>query len=381
MKETSVGRASIARLVTLVVAALVAMPTTVLAHDEPVAPHEDEPGQPSPESQAPRERLNVVLNLPDEVRVGEVATIEALVTHADDGDPVEGLTVTFEAPAAWGEELGGPMSLGTAMTDHEGAAVITTDIRAAGDLDVTARVEGAQGFRTASAEASLEVIGQRQMVVEDVGLHIPWLNLWVLAGVIGLVWALFLIAANHLRGISRATVPPSATDAGAEVGRRQFLGRALPIGVQAGILAIGAGLLGLVARSPRTHGNLLAPPETESYRRTPVAFVGRFESMREMPAPLDRSVSFRDEVLPIFMRFGGPHVVQPENSPPPGGLRLDSWKAIMEMGVVVPGEPERSELVEHLLSPGMQMPPSRPPLPDETIQLIVSWIAQGARDD
>jgi len=29
----------------------------------------------------------------------------------------------------------------------------------------------------------------------------------------------------------------------------------------------------------------------------------------------------------------------------------------------------------------MQVPPSAPPLPDEQIQLIVSWIAQGARDD
>jgi len=381
MRGTSGGRASVATLVTLVLAALLAMPTMVLAHDEPVAPHEEERGQPSPEPQGRLERLIVVLNLPDAVRVGEIAAIEALVTHAEDGDPVEGLTVTFEAPAAWGEELGGPMTLGTAMTDQDGAAVITTEIRATGDLDVMARVEGAKGFRTASAEASLEVIGQRQMVVEDVGLHIPWLNLWVLAGVIGLVWALYLVAANHLRMISRPTVPPSATEAGEAVGRRQFLGSALPVGVQAGIAAIGAGLIGLVARSPRTHGNLLAPPETERYRRTPVAFVGRFESMREMPAPLDRPVSFQHEVLPIFMRFGGPHVVQPENSPPPGGLRLDSWAEIMEMGVVVPGEPEQSELVEHLLSPGMQMPPSRPPLPDGTIQLIVSWIAQGAQDN
>jgi hypothetical protein len=50
-------------------------------------------------------------------------------------------------------------------------------------------------------------------------------------------------------------------------------------------------------------------------------------------------------------------------------------------GIVVPGEPEESELIEHLLSPGMQMPPSVPPIPDETIQLIVTWIAQGAKDN
>ncbi len=50
-------------------------------------------------------------------------------------------------------------------------------------------------------------------------------------------------------------------------------------------------------------------------------------------------------------------------------------------GVVVPGKPERSEMIEHLLSPAMQMPPSVPPLPADQIQLIVTWIAQGARDN
>jgi hypothetical protein len=255
------------------------------------------------------------------------------------------------------------------------------EIRAAGDLDVTARVEGAGGFRSASTTASLEVVRQRQLVVEDVGLRIPWLNLWVLAGVIGLVWILYLAAAGHLRAIARQPDQPLGADPTRSMSRRTLLRRSLPVALQTGIAAIGAGLIGIVVRSPRTHGNLLAPPETEAYRRTPVAFVGRFESMREIPTPLDRPVSFREEVLPVFMRFGGPHVVQPEHSPPPGRLRLDSWANLMEAGVVVPGKPEESELVEHLLSPGMQMPPSRPPLPDDTIQLIVTWVAQGAHDN
>ncbi len=101
-----------------------------------------------------------------------------------------------------------------------------------------------------------------------------------------------------------------------------------------------------------------------------------------MPPPLDREVSFSREVLPVFMTHGGPHVVLPESSPPPGGLRLDTYEQVMaKEGVVVPGKPEASELVEHLLSPGMQMPPSVPPLPDDVIQVIVTWISQGAKDN
>jgi hypothetical protein len=367
--------------VALMAAAILASPTVVLAHDEPMGSQDDAAVMPAPGSQVQLERLRVVLDLPDQAPLGETATIRAVVTHREDGDPVEGLMVTFEAPAAWGEGLAGPMVLGTATTDHDGTAVIAIEIRAAGDLEVTALVDGALGFRPASTTASLEVVRQRQLVVERVGLRIPWLNLWVLAGVIGLVWLLYLAAANHLRAIARPPDQPLGTSPTQAMSRRKFLGRSIPLGVQAGIAAVGAGLIGIVVRSPRTHGNLLAPPETEAYRRTPVAFVGRFGSMREMPTPLDRPVSFEDEVLPIFMRFGGPHVVQPEHSPAPGRLQLDSWAHLMEAGVVVPGEPEASELVEHLLSPGMQMPPSRPPLPEETIRLIVTWIAQGAHDN
>ena len=61
---------------------------------------------------------------------------------------------------------------------------------------------------------------------------------------------------------------------------------------------------------------------------------------------------------------------------------LDSYEHLMaKEGVVVAGDPEASELMEHLLSPGMQMPPSVPPLPDEVIQVIVTWIAQGAKNN
>lgn len=61
---------------------------------------------------------------------------------------------------------------------------------------------------------------------------------------------------------------------------------------------------------------------------------------------------------------------------------LDSYEHVLgKEGVIVPGHPEESEMIEHLLSPGMQMPSSVPPPPDDQIQLIVAWIAQGAKDD
>lgn len=48
---------------------------------------------------------------------------------------------------------------------------------------------------------------------------------------------------------------------------------------------------------------------------------------------------------------------------------------------MVPGDPEESMLVVNvLLERAMSMPPAGDPLPDEEIQVIASWIAQGPKD-
>ena len=77
---------------------------------------------------------------------------------------------------------------------------------------------------------------------------------------------------------------------------------------------------------------------------------------------LERPVSFSEEVLPILLLKGGPHSAPPRNQGPPHGILLDSYEHIMRMeGLVVPGKPEESDLV--------------------AIQLIASWVAQGAEDN
>ncbi len=97
---------------------------------------------------------------------------------------------------------------------------------------------------------------------------------------------------------------------------------------------------------------------------------------------LDREVSFAGEVLPIFRRRAGPHAHQPQHSPPPKGVRLDAYEHVVAReGLVVPGKPEESELVRVLVDDAMRMPPSLPPLPEDEIRVIVSWIAQGAKDN
>ncbi len=322
--------------------------------------------------------LKVVL--PDRVRLGATVTIRASLTDAD-GHPISGATIYFERPAYWGDEVNGHMLIGSAVTDRMGMATITEQLREAGGSDVDALFAGNSTYRETEASASYTVTGDRQLFRSHAGIRIRWLNLWVLGGVIALVWVLYFVVGLRILEILRGE-PAAALEVHGTTSRRQFLARALPYGAQAGIGLIGGSLLAIVARSPRTHGNLMSPPDTMNYQRSPVARIGKPMPMREMPMPLDRTVSFSGEVLPIFQRHGGPHVVAPRNSPPPGNLRLDTYEGVMaKEGVVVPGKPEESELIAHLLAVGMQMPPSVPPLPDAQVQLIATWIAQGARDN
>ncbi len=371
--------------------ALALVPQSALAHghmnEQPPEAHVQEPGTGMNGGMGgggghPMTTSLEVL-LPKEAELGSTFTARAVLTD-EQGNPIAGMTIVFEADAVWGDELQGHMVIGTAVTNRHGVATLTTQPRTSGTYEVAAYFPGDGRYGAVMEEADLQVHGDSQLYSPSAGIRLPWLNLWVLAGVIALVWSMYFLVGLRVVAIARPARPNPGAIEGVARGttRRQFLARALPLGAQAGIAAVGAGLVAVVARSPRTHGNLMAPPSTAGYQRTPMAHVGQMMEMREMPKPLDRTVSFQDEILPIFLANGGPHVVAPENSPPPGGLRLDSYEGVMaKEGVVVPGKPEESELIDHVLSVGMQMPPSVPPLPDEQIRLIVSWIAQGARNN
>lgn len=326
--------------------------------------------------------VSIMIEVPPTGQLGGTITATATLTDAD-GMAIAGAMVVFETDAVWGAEFQGHMAIGSAETNDAGVASITYQLRTSGDVEVAAAFAGDHDHLPAEEETSLKVAGDQQLYSPSVGLRIPWLNLWVLAAVIMLVWSVYLAVGRRVIRIFRlGRVVAASAGTGRSSTRREFLRGLLPLGTEAAIATFGLGLVTVVARSPHTHGNLMDPPSTAAYGRSPVARVGQMAEMRQMPSPLSRDVSFSSEVLPIFLANGGPHVVLPQYSPAPGGLQLDSHEHVLAKdGVVVPGDPEASEIVAHLLSAGMQMPPSIPPLPDEQIQLIVTWIAQGARNN
>lgn len=98
----------------------------------------------------------------------------------------------------------------------------------------------------------------------------------------------------------------------------------------------------------------------------------------------DSAVEYRRDILPIlsdrcFQCHG------PDSSSREADLRLDDREnAVNERGVIVPGEPDLSELVRRIESTDdlEVMPPPdahKQPITDEERQLLTRWIRQGAR--
>lgn len=332
------------------------------------------------------------LAAPVRAGLGDPVVLRATLTDTR-GTPIDDVTIAFLSPMGWRVENRRMTVIGLASTDHAGVATLRTTLRTSGTISIVARFMGTARFRPARVMATVTVTGSRQLYSSSAGIRVPWLGIWLLAAVVGALWTSYLVVASRVLAIARSPAAwspatlalPGAAGApagGRRLSRRRLLHQAVPMGMHAYMAGVGAGLVTVIARGPKTHSNLATGTDLGPYRRTPVALVGERAPMAEMPPMLDRPVSFAREVLPIFLAKAGPHSVPPENSPPPGHVRLDAYRHVMATeGLVVPGKPEESTLVSVLLDPAMNMPPSGASLAPEEIQVIVSWVAQGAMDN
>jgi hypothetical protein len=98
-------------------------------------------------------------------------------------------------------------------------------------------------------------------------------------------------------------------------------------------------------------------------------------------------VSFKKEIMPVLVKkCMGCHNTEDEG---PSGLYLDDYTELMKgeskhAPVVTPGKGEESILVMKLKGTakfGKQMPRGKTPLDNETVEMISTWIDQGAKNN
>ena len=98
-------------------------------------------------------------------------------------------------------------------------------------------------------------------------------------------------------------------------------------------------------------------------------------------------VSFKKEIMPVLIKKCiGCHNTEDEG---PSGLYLDDYKELMKGDskhgpVITSGKGEESILVMKLKGTakfGKQMPRGKIPLDNETVEMISTWIDQGAKNN
>lgn len=96
------------------------------------------------------------------------------------------------------------------------------------------------------------------------------------------------------------------------------------------------------------------------------------------------TLSFKTDIQPIFTTNCTPCHITTKTK----GLSLATYDGVMAGGqdgvVVKAGDPNGSLLVQKIKGTqtiGARMPYNKPPLPDDQIQKISDWVAQGAKDN
>ena len=147
-------------------------------------------------------KLKVVA--PIRLTAGDSAEVQAILRSADDGLPIAAAAVTFYMEASFGG-IDGEVELGRAMTDENGAAIISYQPRSEGEHQI--RVE----YLTPGASEPEEVTWSHsvagatgQLYRSTAGVQIPGLNVWLLVALVSGVWAILLSVALRVVAIARA---------------------------------------------------------------------------------------------------------------------------------------------------------------------------------
>lgn len=143
----------------------------------------------------------LVLSFPKEASVGDRVPLTALLQD-EDGKPVPGAELSFVAEATFFNATN-EVRLGRARTDQAGQATFTYAPRREGNTGVVVRFGGMTGYAETEASAPLDIHGGPQQYSEATPFRIPGANVWTAAGILAVVWGLYLFALALLVNISR----------------------------------------------------------------------------------------------------------------------------------------------------------------------------------
>lgn len=120
--------------------------------------------------------------------IGDSIELRAVLTS--DGTPVAGAEVVFLRSVEF-MNTGNDLLIGRATTDDFGVASAVFRPRSEGDVLITVEFDGIDDVGSAWAEGNVFVGPGPVQYVEEAGIRVPGLNVWLLVAILSAVWGTF----------------------------------------------------------------------------------------------------------------------------------------------------------------------------------------------
>lgn len=152
------------------------------------------------------------LQMPEQATLGDEVEVTALLRDAS-GRPVPRATIILWNSSEF-LSVGGAITLGEAMTDAQGRVVFSYEARTEESITLNAYFPGDSRYSGAQASAEMSVQGSAQLYQSTAGIQVPGLGVWLLVGLLGIVWTIFLVVMVFLALIVRAGSTTSSASGG-----------------------------------------------------------------------------------------------------------------------------------------------------------------------
>lgn len=146
--------------------------------------------------------VTLELRAPERVNLGDEIEVESFLRDGT-GKPIPAVSVVLYSGASF-LSTNGNVQLGQTATDARGVARFSYQARTQGEITLNASFLGADRYGAAQASVPLVVEGSAQLTRHPVeGVRVPGIGPWILAGILGGVWSIYLVVMLLLALIAR----------------------------------------------------------------------------------------------------------------------------------------------------------------------------------
>jgi hypothetical protein len=145
---------------------------------------------------------DLYLGFEESVSVGDPVVVTAYLVDPA-GSPIRGVQIDLIRNATF-LNVSGSVSLGSLLTDDSGKVAVSYIPATEGEITINAVFAGSETFAPVTDSGVLVVLPGPEQYREEPPFRVPGTNIWMVVGIIGTVWAFYLIAFAALFRIGSA---------------------------------------------------------------------------------------------------------------------------------------------------------------------------------